>query len=107
MCSGVGCRAGESIPLQGAASGWERVGGAGLGAQRDTGLWIQDARLRIRDAILLGAASRCWGWSRGGLGRGVAIADGRRVAAYKYLPGSEEEVGGLSSSLNEINGSEA
>lgn len=29
------------------------------------------------------------------------------MAAYKYLPGSEEEVGGLSSSLNEINGSEA
>lgn len=29
------------------------------------------------------------------------------MAAYKYLPGSKEEVGGLSCSLNEINGSEA
>lgn len=47
------------------------------------------------------------GMEPGRFGEAAAAADGRQVAAYKYLPGSEEEVGGLSSSLNEINGSEA
>lgn len=73
----------------------------------DNGLWIRDAGLRGWVAILPGAALWCWASGRGGLGRGAAAATRRQVAAYKYLPGSEEEVGGLSSSLNEINGSEA
>lgn len=54
-----------------------------------------------------GMCSTVLGMEPGAWGRGAAAADGRRVAAYKYLPGSKEEVGGLSSSLNEINGSEA
>lgn len=89
---------GKASPLQGTVSGWERVGDAGPGSWWDAGR---------RGVILPGAAARCRVWSRGGLGRGAAVADWRRVAAYKYLPGSQEGVGGLSSSLNEINGSEA
>lgn len=47
--------------------------------------------------------------ARGRFGKGEKrqLLTGDRITVYKYMPGSEEEVGGLSSSVNEINGSEA
>lgn len=93
-------------PEQGRASPAGNGAGAGLWAPGRM-LGCDYGIMGIMGIMSFGMCSAGLGMEPGAWGRGAAAADGRRVAAYKYLPGSKEEVGGLSSSLNEINGSEA
>lgn len=78
----------EQLVQPRACSGWHRGPG---------GRWGPGA----------GAGDRGAGEAQGEERRGETAAAGRRAPAYKYMPWSEEAVGGLSSSLNEINGSQA